>query len=126
MEFVSAINCMDGRVQEPVISWMKLHYLAKYVDIITEPGPIKILSSNNDECLVNSIKSRLVVSVEKHNSNVIAIVGHYDCAGNPVDKITQIGQIKDSIKLIKSWFSNIEIIGLWVNENWEVEVLKAT
>ncbi|MGC8615787.1 MAG: hypothetical protein C0173_04935 [Desulfurella sp.] len=121
MEFVSVVNCMDGRVQEPVINWMKKKYNAEYVDMITEPGPIKILSDNSDKCLVDSIKSRLVVSVEKHGSKVIAVVGHHDCAGNPSDKQTQINQIKNSINLIKTWFNDVEIIGLWVNEKWQVE-----
>ncbi len=105
------------------INWMKQNYNAKYVDMITEPGPIKILSDNSDKCLVDSIKSRLVVSVEKHGSKVVAVVGHYDCAGNPSDKQTQINQIKNSINLIKTWFNDVEIIGLWVNENWQVELL---
>ncbi|MGC9168898.1 MAG: carbonic anhydrase [Desulfurella sp.] len=121
MEFVSVVNCMDGRVQEPVINWMKKKYNAEYVDMITEPGPIKILSDNSDKCLVDSIKSKLVVSVEKHGSKVIAVVGHHDCAGNPSDKQTQINQIKNSINLIKTWFNDVEIIGLWVNEKWQVE-----
>lgn len=123
MEFVSAVNCMDGRVQEPVINWLKKNYGTKFVDMVTEPGPIKILSDNNNNCLVESIKARLTVSVEKHGSCVIAVVGHYDCAGNPSSKETQISQIKDSIKLISSWFNNVTIVGLWVNHNWEVELL---
>jgi hypothetical protein len=123
MEFVSAVNCMDGRVQEPVINWMKQRYSAKFVDMITEPGPIKILSDNKNDCLVESIKARLAVSIEKHGSSVIAVVGHYDCAGNPSSKETQINQIKDSIKLISSWFKNVTIIGLWVNQDWQVELL---
>jgi carbonic anhydrase len=123
MEFVSAVNCMDGRVQEPVINWMKQHYGAKYVDMITNAGPIKILAENKNDCLLESIKERLSISVEKHGSSVIAVVGHYDCAGNPSSKQTQISQIKDSIKLISSWFNNTTIIGLWVNEDWQVELL---
>src|SRR5664279_3838322 len=29
-KFVTAINCMDGRVQEPVIAWMKNEYTAQF------------------------------------------------------------------------------------------------
>ncbi|OSS41680.1 hypothetical protein DESAMIL20_1233 [Desulfurella amilsii] len=123
MEFVSAVNCMDGRVQEPVINWMKQHYRAKFVDMVTEPGPIKILADNKNDCLVKSIKARLAISVEKHGSSVIVVVGHDDCAGNPSSKETQISQIRDSIKLISSWFNNVTIIGLWVNQDWQVEPL---
>jgi hypothetical protein len=56
MIFVMAINCMDGRVQLPVIEWLKKEYEADYVDMITEPGPNKILAENKDQLFINSIK----------------------------------------------------------------------
>lgn len=61
------------------------------------------------------------ISIRKHKSNLVVIVGHYDCAGNPKSKKDQINDIKKSIELIKSWEFNSQVIGLWVNENWEVE-----
>ena len=124
MIFVTAINCMDGRVQIPVIEWLKKEYKADYVDMITEPGPNKILAENKDQFLINSIKRRVGISVDKHGSKVIAIVGHYNCAGNLAVKKIQLNQIINSIKTIESWGINVEIIGLWVNENWQVEKVK--
>ena len=124
MKFVTAINCMDGRVQLPAIEWMMKKYNAKYVDMISEPGPIKILDEDKNSCLVESIKNRIDVSVNKHLSRVIAIIGHYDCAGNPVEKEIQIKQIKNSIKKVSSWNFNAEIIGLWIDENWEVSEIE--
>ncbi|AWB10376.1 hypothetical protein TDSAC_1023 [Thermodesulfobium acidiphilum] len=120
MVFASAINCMDGRTQEPVINWIKKNYNVKYIDMITEAGPIKIISENSDICLINSIKERLNISINIHGSKLIAIVGHYDCAKNPENKNTQIKQIKDCINIVKQWY-DVEIVGLYVNENWQVE-----
>ena len=102
--FATAINCMDGRVQIPVIEWMKQKYNVQFVDMITEPGPDKILSKESSE-LVNSIRNRVVISIEKHCSEVIAVTGHDDCAGNPVSKEIHIEHIKNSIETIKSWNS---------------------
>lgn len=118
--FVTAINCMDGRVQEPVVSYMKKTFDAEYVDMITEPGPDGILSGKKDECLLDSIRNRIAISVEKHNSPVIGMFGHGDCAGNPVDKNTHILQTMDSVNLIKTWFPNTRVIGYWIDENWNV------
>jgi hypothetical protein len=116
--FSTAINCMDGRVQIPVIKFMKEEHGVDYVDMITEPGPNKILARNEDKALIESIKKRVAISVEKHNSKLIAIVGHYDCAGNPADKETQLNHIRNSINTIESWKFNIQVIGLWVDETW--------
>jgi carbonic anhydrase len=120
MKFVMAINCMDGRTQIPVIEWLKKEYGANYVDVITEPGPNKILAENKDRFYIDSIKRRVEISVKKHHSKVIAIIGHYDCARNPVAKEIQLTQIKDSIKAIKSWRFDVHVVGLWVDENWQV------
>ncbi len=118
--FATAINCMDGRVQTPVIEWLKRRYQVDYVDMITEPGPNKILSENKNRMIVESIKKRVEISVVKHNSRLVAIVGHHDCAGNPVKKSVQLEQILSAIKTVESWNFEVQIIGLWVNENWEV------
>jgi len=119
-KFVTAINCMDGRVQIPVIEWMKKQYSADYVDMITEPGPNKILAENKPSPILDSIKNRVEISVRKHRSSVCAIFGHFDCAGNPVEKETQIHQIKTAMKTIQSWGFPITVIGLWIDEQWNV------
>ena len=119
--FATAINCMDGRTQIPVINWMKKAFNVDYVDSITEPGPIRILAENKDIYALESIKKRVAVSVNKHGSKHIAIVGHYDCAGNPVDKEIQLGQIAAAIKTVKSWDYADTFVGLWVDDTWAAE-----
>ena len=120
-QFVTAINCMDGRTQLPVIEFLKQKYGADYVDTITEPGPVKLLSDPKAD--LGSIKSRVAISVNKHGSKVIAIVAHHDCAGNPVSKEAQLEQIKASCAAIKKWDFPVTIIGLWVDESWQVSVV---
>ena len=119
-KFVTAINCMDGRVQLPVIEWMKKEYKADYVDMITEPGPNKILTEKEPGSCVDSIKKRVEISVLKHASKIIAITSHDDCAGNPIEKETQLHQIKESVETIRSWGFNIPVIGLWIDDLWTV------
>ena len=118
--FATAINCIDGRVQIPVIDWMKKEYAVQYVDMITEPGPNKILAENTDEAKLESIRRRLEISVANHNSKVVAIAGHYDCAGNPVDIECQLKHIFTAIQVVKEWNMGIKVVGLWVGENWQV------
>ncbi|MPW27366.1 hypothetical protein GC105_16550 [Alkalibaculum sp. M08DMB] len=122
--FVTTINCMDGRIQVPVLKYMSETYNANFVDNITETGPNGILAANQNNPLLHNLKRRLHISVNLHGSRVISIVGHHDCAGNTVDYPTQIEHIKMSIKTLKSWNLNVdEIIGLWVNENWQISLI---
>ena len=48
MRFCTAINCMDGRTQEPVIAFVKKRFGIDCVDMITEPGPDKILAQSKN------------------------------------------------------------------------------
>ena len=119
--FAAAINCMDGRVQEPIINYMKAHYKVDYVDMITEPGPNKILSDKKDNNILESIKKRVEISVKKHHSQVIAVVGHYDCAGNPASDNEQKAHLLSAINYIKEWNMPVDtVIGLWVDGAFKV------
>ena len=120
MSFCTAINCMDGRTQLPVIDFLKNRFDAQYVDSVTEPGPVLALSEQKDHQTVNSIIHRVVISVKKHTSKGIAIVAHYDCAGNPLEKNRQLKQLAASVKFIAEKFPAVPVIGLWVDENWSV------
>ncbi len=121
--FCTSIHCMDGRIQEPIIKFLKEHCNVKYIDAITELGPCKILAENNNKGLINSIIKRVEISIQKHKSQLIAISGHHDCAGNPGDKETQKDQIKKSIKHCESLYPDIEMIGLWVDDEWKVSIV---
>ena len=119
-KFATVINCMDGRIQSPVNDYLKKRYCVQYIDAITEPGPNLILADHTDKNLIDSIFKRVNISIELHKSVGLAIVGHYDCGGNPAPKKQQLFHIKKSIDFLRSYYKNIEIIGLWVDENWQV------
>jgi len=114
---------MDGRVQLPVIKYLQEYFHVDYVDTITEPGPNLILAQQTNINLVESIFKRLKISVDHHGSVGIAVAGHYGCAGNPATKEQQTAHTIDAIRCIKSRYSDLEIIGLWVDENWKVSEL---
>ena len=122
-KFATALNCMDGRVQEPVIKFLKEKYKIDFVDMITEPGIDGILAEG-DEKILEEIKNKIEISIKKHGSKVVAIVGHIDCAGNPVGKREHLRQIRKGKEILKSMHIEAEILGLWVNENWKVEVVE--
>ena len=121
MRFCTVINCMDGRVQLPVIRYLQKRFNAEYIDSITEPGPNLILAEDKNPALIHSILERLKLSIEKHNSVGVAIVGHHDCAGNPASKNDQIKHTQKAIQLVRQHYKSVEIIGLWVDKNWKVQ-----
>lgn len=122
-KFGTAINCMDGRVQLPIINWMKEQFNLDYVDMITEPGADKAVCDGWFE-LIEDIKAKVLISVNKHGSKIIVIAGHDDCAGNPVTPEEHKAQLKKSVKEVLSWKLPLEkVIAVWVNKDWRVEVV---
>lgn len=113
-EFVTCLNCMDGRVQLPVIKWILSNYEVKYADMITAPGMDGLLADSND---ISDILEKISVSRSVHATDHIFVVGHYNCLANPVNDETHKKQIISAVKRIKEFNSQCNVIGLWVDQS---------
>lgn len=120
-EFVTCLNCIDGRVQLPVINWIIENYDVKYVDMITAPGMDGILADKNND--VKDIFEKLAFSNEGHSTELIFIVGHHDCLANHVEDETHNKQVIDSVKRIKKLYSSCDVIGIWVDSKSDIHVI---
>jgi hypothetical protein len=109
---------MDGRTQLPVNEYLRERLDVDYVDTITEAGPVLILSEQQDSQTAKSILERVNISVNKHGSKSIAIVAHFDCAGNPADKDKQLSQLKTATQWLSGTYPDVNILGLWVDSDW--------
>ncbi len=123
--FAALINCMDGRFQSPLSDWLKAHTGVQYVDRITEPGPDKVLASGHKE-KIEILKQKVLLSMHAHGSEIIAVSGHHDCAGDPVSDAQHHVHIRKAVREVASWNFNARIIGLWVNEKREVKLVEDT
>jgi hypothetical protein len=114
---------MDGRVHLPVIAWLRAQYDIEYVDMVTEHGPDAILSKADDIMCYASIKRRVELSVKQHNSKLVVVSAHYSCDVNNGDMEKVFTQIHLAVRNIKSWNLEVDVIGLWIDENWHVHVV---
>ena len=121
-QFATVINCMDGRVQDPVNKWMKQKTGATYIDVITEAGPDRIMASTATASRL--ILKRILVSRDKHGSKILALVAHHDCAGNPVPKALHLTQLQKAGKIMETWNLGMHIMLIWLDENWQVEIIE--
>jgi len=126
--FATALNCMDGRVQEPVSELLKKEFSVEVADTITEPGIVKMLGTgstnveNNNEVSPDWLRKKIDISIHHHHSQGIAIVAHADCAGNPITKEEQLQQLKQAKELVKSWYPQTKVLSIWVepkNDIWQ-------
>ncbi|MDD4923543.1 MAG: hypothetical protein PHF74_01745 [Dehalococcoidales bacterium] len=119
MIFATCLNCIDGRAQLPVIDWIKKNYGVEYVDMITDAGMDGKLSG--DYNYMDSLYDKIEISVSIHKSDCIFIVGHHDCAGNPVDDDTHRKQIILAAENLSKYGFPVTITGLWLSSEWIIE-----
>ncbi len=124
MSFYTAVNCMDGRVQLPLIEYLMKRHGVRYVDLVTEPGPVRALSGG-DEDTARSIEKRVEISLGAHGSAGVVVAAHHDCAGNPAGKDEQLVQLRAAVRRLSSRFPDAAVRGLWIGETWRVEEVAA-
>jgi hypothetical protein len=120
-KYVTCLNCIDGRVQLPIIHWITKNYRVDFVDMITEPGMDGILADENinlDEILLKVDTSR-----NAHNTNEIFVVGHFDCVANPVDTEIHWEHIQKAVERMKKLRPECTVTGLWVENQHSVELI---
>lgn len=125
MTFGTVVNCTDGRVQYPVMNYLKKNYDFDFFDSANEAGPLRTLTKNSEKCRLITLKEQILTSVEEHDSRLIALVGHHDCTDNPGDRAFQEKQMDESLDYLqRSFGTGITYVGLYVNEKWEVEEIR--
>jgi len=122
--FGTAINCIDGRTQEPVIDFMKQKYNIDGVDMVTFPGVDGVISNRENSNKMAIIRNAVSISIEKHLSGIIAIVGHFDCAGNPGNREHHYADIQKTVNEVSSWSFHAQVVGLYVNDKKQIEEVK--
>ena len=97
--FATAINCIDGRAQDPVAAWIRARFGVRYVDTVTEAGADGILARGSAAEL-EPVRSKVMVSTGAHGSRVVAVVGHHGCAGNPVSLDEHLDDIRKGVDMV--------------------------
>lgn len=122
--FFTSVGCMDGRVQTPVAEYGKKKFAVLFADTVTEAGLVGLLANNPSPELLESIKKKILISIEKHHSKGILVHGHEECAGNPVEDNIHKENVLKATAVLGSMVSGVEIVplfvvkknGLWVAE----------
>lgn len=124
MSFCAVINCLDGRTQLPVNNFLMQRFNVKYVDMLTDAGPLGILTNEPDSPRAQLFIERVNIVIRVHDIKELAIAGHWDCRGNPVPREKQLEQQRDVVLRYRKIFPQLTIIGLWVGEDGTVEEIE--
>ena len=113
--FATAVNCMDGRVQESVTAFTRREFGVDYVDMVTEAGVVASISEG--------VRRHVDISVQAHDSKGVVVAAHPGCAGNPISDEEQKVQCVQAAALIASEHPGLSVIPVWARLDGAVEVL---
>lgn len=117
-KFAACLNCIDGRVQLPVINWIMSNYNVDFVDMLTEPGMDGFLVDSQSN--LKPVIDKLTISLDVHDCKEIFIVAHEDCAANPVDYKTHTKNLRLAVDKIKQFAPDCDVIGIYVFLNGKI------
>lgn len=117
-KFATSVSCIDGRIQSPISNWIKENHTVDYVDTITEPGLDKRISEFPE--IAEELRKKVGISIKAHKSQLVIVSGHADCAGNPVSDEQHKEDIVKGVEVVKSWNLGVDVKGVWVDQNWNV------
>ncbi len=120
--YCTLICCMDGRFNMAVNEYIRVKYGYVYVDTITDAGPVsKIIYQD----YLKDIEDKIIqISINRHDSKHIFIVGHHDCAGCPVDDDQQKEYIRRATHLIKEDISGVRVTGIFIDDDFNSNILE--
>lgn len=123
VKFATAVNCIDGRVQAPVAQFIRKNYGVDFIDMITAPGPDKILSEYKNMREIQSMKKKVLFSYHNRDSKLIFIASHNGCLGNPCSNRMHLKQLKEAVKNVRKWRQEAKVFGVWVDEDRKVALI---
>jgi hypothetical protein len=105
-----AVTCIDGRIQDAVREQLRARCGVQFVDTVTLPGPDSALAAGLGglEATVDAID----VSLTAHDSGCVVVVGHTDCAANPVDDATHHDQVERAVRHLRASRPDVVVKGL--------------
>jgi hypothetical protein len=119
--FALALNCVDGRVQRPLLRWIDDALALDRVDTITLPGPDATLLDGGEEG--DRARRHATFLAERRHHACVIVAGHHDCLGNPVDEAEHLRGIERAADVVHGWALCPRTLGVWIDHEWRVRVV---
>lgn len=108
--FGVVVTCIDGRIQRAVQEGLRQWLEVDFIDVVTLPGADAVLAERPDEA--PWVWHALQVSLVTHAAQRVVIVGHTDCAANPVTALAHSAQISQAVETLRDRLGVVEVEGM--------------
>jgi len=104
---------MDGRIQHSVVDWARSQFGVDYVDMVTVPGPDRVLAHD----LLGRLRLATDVALSRraHGSHQLVVASHTDCSGNSVSDDEHEQMVREGISWLATLLPEMTIVGIHVD-----------
>ncbi|MBN2641918.1 MAG: hypothetical protein JXR78_09705 [Victivallales bacterium] len=81
------------------------------------------MSDESDPFSRESILRRVNTSIRAHNTKLLFVSAHYDCAANPVPEAVQFLELNTAATVLGRIYPDMKIVKLWLDEHFSVLVV---
>jgi hydrogenase maturation factor len=119
----TVVCCIDGRIQIPVVEFLRNLWNVEWVDVVTEIAPERLLSDGNEEESVRRIHENITASLVQQLEARLAVASHSGCDCNNVPDEEKREMVRASVRILREAHQDASIIGVWVDETGTVSQL---
>lgn len=107
-------------VQQNVVEWLNTCLGIDQFDHLTEPDVQRAVKNQCDESIAN-LRTQLAHSIHENDSDIIAVVGHH--SENDADAHRPFDSMHKTMSSVATWQTQARVVGLWVNESGQIDML---
>lgn len=123
-ERVTVACCMDGRIYQPVVAFLKEHWNAQWVDVVTGAGPEQDLSKAPLNAEARGILAQIKMSLASQHKKRLAVVSHEGCDCNAATDEEKKHMVQRSVHTLEREYEDATVIGLWIDAAGSVSQLQ--
>ncbi len=112
--FAVALSCIDGRIHDALVCWIRHRLAVDVVDLVTVQGPDRVLA-HGDDAWVARLVERVRVSQRAHGSTHLVVASHSDCAGHPVSDAQHRDDVASAVARLRPLLPGMGVVAAHIS-----------
>lgn len=115
------INCMDGHLQLPIISYANKHFGALHTWFLRVAKPSYLIAENRGSRPAKYLLQNLSVLMLENKPKTIVLVAHHNHADETETERMQLEHLNDAVQFLARFYRSVEVLGLWMDAHGTIQ-----
>jgi len=115
------INCMDGQMQLPIVSYTEKHFGILHTCFLTVAKPSYLIAEKRDSRQAQDLLQNLLVLMLENRPKTIVLVAHHNPADVTETDWMQLKHLDDAVQFLAGLHRSVEVVGLWMDAHGTIQ-----